>query len=80
MNMRQHRRKQARRWDSVHNSLSAMDDFRMWPVRDIKPCPTYSPWCMQCNAGIFRSVMGRYPRNIFEFNDFEDKQQLNATQ
>ena len=76
MKQRQHRRKQVRRWDSVHSNWDAVcDSDRMWPIRKIKPCRTYSSWCTECNAALFPKVVGRYPRNIIEFNEFEQAQQ-----
>jgi hypothetical protein len=76
MKVRQLRRKQSRRWDSIHSSWSAVLDHNyMWPIRKERGCTTYSAWCAQCNAALFPEIVGRFPRNVQEFNDFEDTQQ-----
>jgi hypothetical protein len=47
----------------------------MYSTRRIKPCKSYSPWCSDCNAVMFRDLHGRFPHTMQEFNEFEDKQQ-----
>jgi hypothetical protein len=44
-------------------------------MRQIKPCKSYSCWCSDCNAVLFRKTEGRFPRSYAEFNDFENAQQ-----
>ncbi len=51
----------------------------MYKTRDIKPCKSYSPWCSDCNAVLFRNLHGRFPHTIEEFNNFEGRQQDGAT-
>jgi hypothetical protein len=47
----------------------------MYSTRRIKPCKSYSPWCSDCNAVMFRDLHGRFPHTMQEFSEFEDKQQ-----
>ena len=47
----------------------------MYKTRDIKPCKSYTSWCSDCNANLFRQLHGRFPHTIEEFNNFENKQQ-----
>jgi hypothetical protein len=49
----------------------------MYWIMQIKPCKSYSPWCSDCNACLFRDLHGRFPHTMQEFNDFEVKQQEN---
>jgi hypothetical protein len=78
MKLRKLKRIRARRWDSVHSSWSAvLDHDVMYPIRKVRPCRTYSAWCSDCNAALFPEVMGRFPHNVVEFNDFEQTQQEN---
>jgi hypothetical protein len=48
----------------------------MYKTRDIKPCKSYSHWCSDCNAVLFRELHGRFPHTIEEFDRFENIQQL----
>jgi hypothetical protein len=50
----------------------------MYRTRQIKPCKSYSPWCSDCNAVLFRDLHGRFPYTVQEFNDFEGRQQEGA--
>lgn len=47
----------------------------MYKTRQIKPCKSYSPWCSDCNACLFRDLHGRFPHTMQEFSDFEGRQQ-----
>ncbi len=47
----------------------------MYRTRKIKPCKSYSHWCSDCNAVLFRDLHGRFPHTMQEFNEFEGKQQ-----
>lgn len=47
----------------------------MYSTRQIKPCKSYSPWCSDCNACLFRDLHGRFPHTMQEFSDFEGRQQ-----
>ena len=47
----------------------------MYRTRQIKPCKSYSPWCSDCNACLFRELHGRFPHTMQEFSDFEGRQQ-----
>jgi hypothetical protein len=51
----------------------------MYRTRQIKPCKSYSPWCSDCNAVLFRDLHGRFPHTIEEFDRFEGRQQEGAT-
>ena len=55
-----------------------MERTTMYKTRDIKPCKSYSPWCSDCNAVLFRDLHERFPHTMQEFNDFESKQQENT--
>jgi hypothetical protein len=80
MKMRHHRRKQSRRWDSVHSSWDAVLEHEyMWVSRKTRPCSEYTAWCSSCNLALFPKVYGRFPRNVGEFYDFEEAQQLKET-
>jgi hypothetical protein len=48
----------------------------MYRTRQIKPCKSYSHWCSDCNAVLFRDLHGRFPHTIEEFDRFENIQQL----
>jgi hypothetical protein len=61
------------------NWLAAENDTRMYFIRRVKPCKTYSPWCSDCNAVKFRRDTARFPYSIVEFNEYEDKQQKETT-
>jgi hypothetical protein len=50
----------------------------MYRTRQIKPCKSYSPWCSDCNAVLFRDLHGRFPHTVQEFNGFEGSQQEGA--
>ena len=52
-----------------------MERTTMYKTRDIKPCKSYSPWCSDCNACLFRDLHGRFPYTMQEFNEFEGRQQ-----
>lgn len=85
MQIRKLRRIRVRRWDTVHSSWEAVlaseyegRDF-MWPIRKVRPCKTYSAWCSDCNAALFPEVRGRFPRDVVEFNEFEQTQQDKET-
>jgi hypothetical protein len=67
-----------------HEIMRNMDDpswdyfisrTTMYKTRDIKPCKSYSKWCADCNAVLFRNLMGRFPHTMQEFDEFENKQQ-----
>jgi hypothetical protein len=76
MKIRKLRRTQSRRWDSVHKSWDAvLDNNAMWPIRKVKPCRTYSAWCSDCNAALFRLEKQRFPRTVDEFYAFEQDMQ-----
>ena len=47
----------------------------MWHIRHVKPCSSYTAGCSDCNAHRFPRLVGRFPRNVVEFNDFEMRQQ-----
>jgi len=47
----------------------------MYSTRQIRPCKSYSPWCSDCNAVLFRDLHGRFPHTMQEFSDFEGRQQ-----
>lgn len=47
----------------------------MYSTRKIKPCKSYTSWCSDCNANLFRQLHGRFPHTIEEFDNFENKQQ-----
>lgn len=47
----------------------------MYRTRQIRPCKSYSPWCSDCNAVLFRDLHGRFPHTMQEFSDFEGRQQ-----
>lgn len=48
----------------------------MYHTRQIKPCRSYSAWCSDCNAVLFRQTKGRFPHAYREFGEFETAQQL----
>ena len=76
MKIRKLRRIRVRRWDTVHSSWNAvLDNDFMWPIRKVRPCKTYSAWCSDCNAALFPEARGRFPRDVVEFNEFEQMQQ-----
>lgn len=67
-----------------HKIMEAMDNpswgyfmqsTTMYRTRQIKPCKSYSPWCSDCNAVLFRNLMKRFPHTLEEFDDFEAYQQ-----
>lgn len=47
----------------------------MYHTRQIKPCESYSSWCSDCNAVLFRQTKGRFPYAWAEFMAFEYEQQ-----
>ena len=53
-----------------------MERTAMYSTRKIKPCKTYSHWCSDCNANLFRELHGRFPYTFDEFNRFEHIQHL----
>ncbi|NVN99244.1 MAG: hypothetical protein HXX17_07970 [Geobacteraceae bacterium] len=74
--IRKLRRKQVRRWDSVHGSWNAVLDHNyMWPLRKVRGCKTYSAWCSDCNAALFYKEKQRFPANCMEFYGFEQDMQ-----
>ena len=46
------------------------DDTKMWHLRKIKPCRTYSYGCPDCNAVLFRHLFKRFPYNLAEYDTF----------
>jgi len=52
-----------------------LESTNMYRTRQIKPCKSYSPWCSDCNACLFRDLHGRFPHTMQEFSDFEGRQQ-----
>ena len=52
-----------------------MERTAMYKTRQIRPCKSYSPWCSDCNACLFRDLHGRFPHTMQEFSDFEGRQQ-----
>ncbi len=76
MNARKNKRRVMQRMASPRPFDS--DSNRMDYIRGLKPCKTYSPWCSNCNAVLFKEVTGRFPYNISEFFAFEDLQQKDA--
>jgi hypothetical protein len=48
---------------------------RMYHIRYVKPCKTYSCWCADCNAVLFKQEMGRFPYSLTEFDNYENEQQ-----
>jgi hypothetical protein len=75
MNLRTHRRRQARRWDSVHNSFH--NDSGIYSLRNHKPCATYDAGCIDCNTALFISTKGRFPHNMNELWAFHAQQETN---
>ena len=55
--------------------LAANEDIKAYRMRSIKPCKSYSPWCSDCNAVLFRKEMGRFPHTVAEFNEYEQAKQ-----
>ena len=55
-----------------------LESTTMYRTRQIKPCKSYSPWCSDCNAVLFRELHGRFPYTMREFSDFEGNQQEGA--
>lgn len=53
-----------------------MERTAMYSTRQIKPCKSYSHWCSDCNACLFRDLHGRFPHTVEEFYQFENTQQL----
>ena len=53
-----------------------MERTAMYNTRQIKPCKSYSHWCSDCNANLFRELHGRFPHTIEEFNRFENVQNM----
>ena len=51
----------------------------MYHIRQIKPCKSYSAWCSDCNAVLFRQTKGRFPYTYAEFADYENEQQKGKT-
>ena len=51
------------------------NDSKMYYINKIKPCKSYSSWCGDCNAVLFRKEMKRFPFTISEFNDYENRKQ-----
>lgn len=60
-----------RQWD--------LDNPKMWHTRHLKPCKSYSYGCSDCNAVLFRKLMGRFPHTFLEFCDFESYRTATAT-
>jgi hypothetical protein len=76
MKLRNLRRIQSRRWDSVHKSWEAVLDHEyMWPMRYIRPCKSYSAWCSDCNMVRFALTYNRFARDVYEFYDYEQRMQ-----
>lgn len=75
MNLRQIKRRALynmtrQTWDYV-TSTPSKENPKMFYTRHIKPCKEYSPWCDDCNAVRFRKDMGRFPRSLAEFDEFQ---------
>jgi len=76
MKQRQHKRLIIKRMGTRSFSF---DYEGMYHIRQIKPCKSYSAWCSDCNAVLFRKTEGRFPRTWAEFADYENKQQEGKT-
>jgi hypothetical protein len=53
-------------WKDVSN--------KMWFINKVKPCKSYSPWCPDCNAVLFRKQLKRFPYSYEEWYGFEQHQ------
>jgi hypothetical protein len=47
---------------------------KMWFINKVKPCKSYSPWCPDCNAVLFRKQLKRFPYSYNEWYGFEQHQ------
>ena len=72
MNIRKQRRLIIKRMGAKALSF---DHDGMYHTRQIRPCRSYSVWCSDCNAVLFRQTKGRFPRTWAEFADYENEQQ-----
>ena len=73
-------RKQRRLIIKRMGALALSVDYEgMYHTRQIKPCRSYSAWCSDCNAVLFRQAKGRYPHTWVEFSEFENEQQKGKT-
>ena len=61
----------------MENMPFDLDTNKMYITRYTKPCASYTPWCSDCNAVLFKQSLGRFPYTIEEFNSFEEVQQCN---
>jgi hypothetical protein len=68
MKIRKQRRLIVKRMGALALSF---DHTGMYHTRQIKPCKSYSCWCSDCNAVLFRKTEGRFPHTYAEFSDFE---------
>ena len=75
MKLRNQKRKLIGRMENMPFDL---DTNKMYITRHIKPCASYTPWCSDCNAVLFKQSLGRFPYTIEEFNSFEEMQQCNC--
>ena len=76
MKLRNQKRKLTERMENMPFDL---DTNKMYITRYTKPCASYTPWCSDCNAVLFKQTLGRFPYTIEEFNSFEEVQCNNDT-
>jgi len=74
MKVRTLRKRAQRMMDNV-SWLACNEDIKVYRMRHIKPCKSYSPWCSDCNGVLFRNEMGRFPHTVAEFNEYEQAKQ-----
>ena len=60
--------------DRMANPPFGANDDKMWFINKVKPCRSYSPWCPDCNAVLFRRSLKRFPYSYAEWYGFEQHQ------
>ena len=60
--------------DRMANPSWKEDLNKMWFIRGTTPCKSYSPWCPDCNAVLFRRSLKRFPYSYKEWYGFEQHQ------